>query len=151
MAAAIEIRSASQADRDAWGELFQAYMAFYGCSPSDAALEGAWGWITDPDGPMECLLAVKDGQVVGFAQYRAVPETLTGAWFGQLDDLYVAPAARQAGVAQALMKALEQTARKRGWFKLSWITAEDNATARRLYDQIGSAANWVVYEQVLGG
>ena len=151
MAAAIEIRSASQADRDAWAELFQAYMAFYGCPPSDAALETSWGWITEPEGPMECLLAVKDDQVVGFAQYRAVPETLTGAWFGQLDDLYVAPDARRQGMAEALMTSLEDIARARSWFKLAWITADDNATARRLYDRVGNASNWVVYERALEG
>ena len=96
---------------------------------------------------MECLLAVKGDRVVGFAQYRAVPETLTGGWFGQLDDLFVAPKARRDGVAQALMTRLDDIARDRGWFKLSWITADDNATAQRLYDQIGKASSWVVYER----
>ncbi len=146
----IEIRPAAQADRDAWADLFGDYMAFYGCASSDAVLETAWRWIMEPDGPMECLLAVKNGQVVGFAQYRAVPETLTGGWFGQLDDLYVAPTSRRAGVAQALLVRLDEIARARGWFKLAWITAANNATARRLYDRLGTASDWVVYEQDLG-
>ncbi|KJE37144.1 hypothetical protein UF64_00175 [Thalassospira sp. HJ] len=146
----IEIRPATRNDRDAWETLFRDYMLFYGCDVSEAALATTWGWIIDPDGPMECLLAVKDGQVVGLAQYRAVPETLTGVWFGHLDDLFVAPKARSAGVAQALMTKLSEIARDRGWFKLTWITAEDNATARRLYDQITDASDWVVYEQMLG-
>ncbi|BDW95633.1 N-acetyltransferase [Thalassospira tepidiphila] len=145
----IEIRPATRDDRYAWEGLFRDYMVFYGCTVSETALDTTWGWIIDPNGAMECLLAVKDGQVVGFAQYRAVPETLTGSWFGHLDDLFVAPTARGAGVAQALMTKLEETARDRSWFKLTWITAEDNATARRLYDQITNASNWVVYEQML--
>ncbi|WP_102782579.1 GNAT family N-acetyltransferase [Thalassospira sp. GB04J01] len=147
----IDIRSAAKADRDAWSGLFRDYMAFYGCEPSDAVLETTWSWIMEPKGPMECLLAVNGNQVVGFAQYRAVPETLTGAWFGQLDDLFVAPQARRVGAAQTLMERLEDIARMRRWFKLTWITADDNATARRLYDQIGKASNWVVYEQMLEG
>lgn len=145
----IKIRPAVQADRDAWAGLFDDYMAFYGYASSDKALEAAWRWIIDPDGPMECLLAVKDGRVVGFAQYRAVPETLTGGWFGQLDDLYVAPKSRHAGVGQALLMRLDEIARARGWFKLAWITAADNATARRLYDRLGTASDWVVYERPL--
>lgn len=149
MAGAIEIRPAVQADRGAWAALFGDYMAFYGCAASDMALETTWRWIVDPDGPMECLLAVKDGRVVGFAQYRAVPETLTGNWFGQLDDLYVAPAARRIGVAEALVKRLDAIARERGWFKLAWITAADNTTARGLYDRLGNASDWVVYERPL--
>ncbi|MBC05354.1 GNAT family N-acetyltransferase [Thalassospira sp.] len=146
----IEIRPATRDDRDAWETLFRDYMVFYGCAVSETALDTTWGWISDPDGPMECLLAVKDGQVVGLAQYRAVPETLTGSWFGHLDDLFVASEARGAGVAQALMTKLCDIARDQGWFKLTWITAEDNATARRLYDQITDASNWVVYERMLG-
>lgn len=146
----IEIRPATGDDRDTWETLFRDYMVFYGCDVSETALDTTWGWIIDPNGPIECLLAVKDGQVVGLAQYRAVPETLTGSWFGHLDDLFVAPAARSAGVAQALMTKLGDIARDQGWFKLTWISAEDNATARRLYDQITDASDWVVYEQMLG-
>ncbi|MBO6579302.1 MAG: GNAT family N-acetyltransferase [Thalassospira sp.] len=149
MAGNIEIRHATRDDRDAWEGLFRDYMVFYGCAVSETALDTTWCWIIDPNGPMECLLAVKEGQVVGLAQYRAVPETLTGSWFGHLDDLFVAPKVRRAGVAQALMKKLSEVARDRGWFKLTWITADDNATARRLYDQITNASNWVVYEQML--
>ncbi|MFV1850197.1 MAG: N-acetyltransferase family protein [Thalassospira sp.] len=151
MTSAMMIRAAEQADHDAWAKLFTDYMAFYDCTPSEAVLQTTWRWILDPEGPMECLLAVKDAQVVGFAQYRAVPETLTGAWFGQLDDLFVAPAARRQGVAEALMAELDEIARERGWFKLAWITAKDNAEARKLYDRIGKASNWVVYEQPIGG
>ncbi|MBP3127583.1 GNAT family N-acetyltransferase [Thalassospira sp. ER-Se-21-Dark] len=149
MADMIEIRPAAEADRDVWAGLFRDYMVFYGCEISNTALDTTWGWIIDPYGPMECLLAATGNQVVGFAQYRAVPETLTGSWFGQLDDLFVAPKARHAGVAQALMQRLDNIARDRGWFKLTWITGNDNATARRLYDQIGKASNWVVYERLL--
>ncbi|MHC8494046.1 GNAT family N-acetyltransferase [Thalassospira sp. SM2505] len=150
MKTTIEIRPVAQADRKIWAALFSDYMAFYGCTPSDAVLETTWRWILDPAGPMECLIAVKGGQVVGFAQYRAVPETLTGAWFGQLDDLFVAPTARRQGVADALMTRLDDIAHERGWFKLVWITAQDNATARKLYDRIGKASNWVVYERPQG-
>ncbi|WP_033067514.1 GNAT family N-acetyltransferase [Thalassospira australica] len=149
MAGTIEIRPAVEADRGAWATLFGDYMAFYGCVSSDAALETTWRWIVDPDGPMECLLAVKNGRVVGFAQYRAVPETLTGNWFGQLDDLYVVQGSRRAGVALALLARLDKIARARGWFKLSWITAADNTTARGLYDRLGNASDWVVYERPL--
>lgn len=150
MASSLEIRPAAQADRDAWARLFAEYMAFYDCAPSGAVLDTTWRWVLDPAGPMECLLALKGGQAVGFAQYRAVPETLTGVWFGQLDDLYVAPAARHHCVAKALMAELDDIARAKGWFKLAWITAEDNATARKLYDRIGKASSWVVYERPLG-
>jgi GNAT superfamily N-acetyltransferase len=149
MAESIEIRPARQSDQKAWADLFRAYMAFYGCAPSDAVLDVTWGWIIDPNGPMECLLAIRDGEVAGFAQYRAVPETLTGGWFGQLDDLFVAPTSRRQGIAGALMARLEEVVRSRGWFKLAWVTASDNETARTLYDGIGTASDWVVYEKPL--
>jgi len=30
---------------------------------------------------------------------------------------------------------------------LGWVTAQDNVTERRLYDDIAKAANWVTYER----
>ena len=37
-------------------------------------------------------------------------------------------------------------ARERGWSVVRWITAEDNATAQRLYDRHATRTPWVTYD-----
>jgi GNAT superfamily N-acetyltransferase len=63
-----------------------------------------------------------------------------------LDDLFVDPSQRSRGIGRLLLEALNETSRARDWAMLSWVTAQDNATARRLYDDVAKAANWVTYE-----
>lgn len=148
----IRIRPAQPSDRTGWEPLFNGYLAFYGCPVTTDVVDNAWRWNMDPGSPMSCLVAL-DGaaEIVGFVQYRPVPETLVGGWFGQMDDLFVAPAARGRGIARALIEALAGIGRDRGWVKLAWITAGDNAGARRLYDRLADATDWVVYEKRLEG
>ena len=37
-------------------------------------------------------------------------------------------------------------ARERGAAKVRWVTAADNATAQRLYDDIADRTDWVTYD-----
>ena len=148
----LRVRPARPSDRAGWEPLFRGYLAFYGCPVTSEVVDNAWRWNMDPGSPVSCLVAEDDAaEMVGFVQYRPVPETLVGGWFGQMDDLFVAPAARGCGVARALIDALAGIARDRGWVKLAWITAGDNAEARRLYDGLAKATDWVVYERPMEG
>ena len=87
-----------------------------------------------------------DGELVGFAHLRRHSDTFTGgpAWF--LDDLFTAPAARGHGVATALIAALRAHADANGGGTISWITADDNLTAQRVYDKVATRTRWVTYE-----
>lgn len=62
---------------------------------------------------------------------------------GRLDDLYVVPAARGTGAVDAILKALREIGRQRGWSKIRWVTADDNYRARSKYDQVAERATWV--------
>jgi GNAT superfamily N-acetyltransferase len=70
---------------------------------------------------------------------------------GFLDDLFVVPEARGSGVAKRLLEAVAAEAAARGWAKVRWITAEDNAPARALYDQVATRTAWVTYEMPSAG
>ncbi|MEG1770006.1 MAG: GNAT family N-acetyltransferase, partial [Comamonas sp.] len=83
---------------------------------------------------------------VGLAHFRAFPEPLLGQELGFLDDLFVPLAHRGQGTGRKLIEAVAAIARQRGWPVLRWITAQDNAAARRLYDQMARATPWVTYD-----
>ena len=69
-----------------------------------------------------------------------------------LNDLFVAPEQRTAGIGRALVAAGADRARARGAPWLEWVTAPDNAPARRLYDSVGAVpSDWVHYELTLDG
>jgi ribosomal protein S18 acetylase RimI-like enzyme len=63
-----------------------------------------------------------------------------------LEDLFVEPAARGQGAGRALIEATAARAREEGCDELYWITATDNATARRLYDRVATLSDFVRYE-----
>ncbi len=62
----------------------------------------------------EAVIAERDGQAVGFALFFANFSTWTGRRGLYLEDLYVTPAARGAGVGKALLIHLAGIARDRG-------------------------------------
>ena len=53
---------------------------------------------------------------------------------------------RGKGVGRALITRLGEMAQERGFNKVRWITAEDNHTAQRLYDDMAEKTTWVTYD-----
>lgn len=145
-----EIRPIEPGDHEAWRELFREYGVFYETAFTDEVFDGVWRWLLDPDHEVSALVAVDDGELVGFAHIRRVADTFTAGpgWF--LDDLYVSPAHRGSGVARALIERGYADATAAGGGTFRWITAADNETAQLLYDRIATRAGWVVYEKELG-
>ena len=134
-------------DRAGWRRLYDLYAEFYRMPMDDQIAGRLWGWLHDPAHPVKGLLA-KDGsgQPIGLAHYRPMPSPLRGIEIGFLDDLFVLPEARGTRLGEALIQAVVDIAKQRGWPSLRWITAEDNARARSLYDRIAKKTHWVTYE-----
>ncbi len=64
-----------------------------------------------------------------------------------LNDLYVRPERRGAGVAERLVAAAVDVARERGASHVRWYTALDNRRAQRLYERVGAQRSaWFEYE-----
>jgi GNAT superfamily N-acetyltransferase len=59
--------------------------------------------------------------------------------------LYVSPAARGHGIASALIEWLRNAMRAEGWARIYWVTRDDNAQARRVYDKFTKADGFVRY------
>lgn len=142
----IEVRPPLADDFISWRRLYRGYAAFYRAPMTGAILDRTWGWLRDTAHPLEGLVAAIDGELAGFAHFRAYPKPLLGKDAGFLDDLFVDPSRRGLGIGRHLIARVAEAARERGWPSVRWITAADNETARRLYDDVAIATHWVTYE-----
>lgn len=133
-------------DRAAWGLLFSAYREFYRLVPDDGVVERVWMWITKPNPDIQCLVAERDGSLVGIANYRAFARPSNGTTGLWLDDLYVLPEHRGRGIGRALIASLQQIAREQGYSVVRWITDENNHQAQLLYDVVAARTHWVTYD-----
>lgn len=128
--------------------LMRAYCDFYGAAPSDDALLALSGaLLDDPRREGVQLLARDDtGAAIGFATVFWSWSTLRGGRIGVMNDLFVAPAARGTGTADALIEACRERARDRGALRLEWQTARDNHRAQAVYERVGGErSEWLDY------
>lgn len=147
MTASSTIRAVTAGDRGDWQRLWEAYLDFYETSLPTSRTELLWSRILDSDDPIEALLAEVDGDVIGLVHFLPHPNTWEESPVCYLQDLYVDDARRGRGVGEQLIRAVRRRALEKGWASVYWQTAEDNATARRLYDKLtGGASGFVVYD-----
>jgi len=78
------------------------------------------------------LVAYRDGAPVGCGGLRDLD-----ADHGELKRMYVRPAARGTGVSTALLAALEDEGRSRGWDRVVLETGTAQHAAIRLYEREG--------------
>lgn len=145
------VRDVRADDRRAWQALFTAYARTGGVDVDAAHADRLWAWITDPARQTRCLVAETGGRLVGFAHLRPFERPIHGTVGVWVDDLYVAPEARGAGLATALLDAVRAKAGDEGWSVVRWTTRETNEAARRLYDRIAERAPVAVYNLPVRG
>ncbi len=141
----IEIRPVRRDERDQWEKLFRAYADFYQTELTLAGIEQVWTWIHDEAEPYHAFLACRDAQALGLAQVQAMHRSLSGGMVCYLSDLFTTPEARGAGVGRALIDHCRSFAAGQGMGNLRWLTAEDNAAARRLYDSYAPRTPFILY------
>ena len=86
----------------------------------------------------EVVFAELDGVPVGFALYFHNYSTFTGRAGLYLEDLFVRPEARGAGVGRVLMAWLAKLAVERGCARFEWAVLDWNADAIAFYRSIGA-------------
>ena len=94
-------------------------------------------WIFE-DPVVDCLVAVEGGNVVGYAiffrnfsTFRVKP----GVW---LEDVFVTPERRSAGIGKALLNAVIDFASERGYGRVEWSVLDWNEPAIKFYESIGA-------------
>ena len=148
----MHVRRLEQRDRAAWERLFRAYIAFYRATVADTVIEATWqrlmaGGETEPVG----LVAVDAADApIGLAHILFHRSTWSPTWYCYLEDLFVDPNARGQGAGRALIEAVYREADARQCTRTYWVTEENNATARALYDQLAVKAPFVQYRRRAG-
>lgn len=146
MTEALAIRPIEPADRPVWGDLWRAYLDFYETVLPDAIFDTTFARLLSPDHPdQNGLLAVLNGRSVGLVHYIYHPHNWRVEKACYLQDLYAASEARGLGIGRALIEAVYARADADGCPGVYWLTQEFNATARRLYDRIGTLTPFVKY------
>ena len=139
----LEISPLTEPDRAAWQELARGFREFCGRETSHDEYERTWRRLLD-DERLRGVLARLDGTAVGLAHYRLQP-SLWSADKCYLQDLFVAPAFRRRGVAQALIEWTARDAEAYGAAGMYWHTEQDNAAARALYDKVARFNGLIAY------
>lgn len=83
------------------------------------------------------LLAERDGEAVGFALVTLRPNPYADGPLAQLEELYVRPALRDAGIGTALLTDAVRIVRERGAEEMHIGVDEVDVDTRRFYERHG--------------
>jgi GNAT superfamily N-acetyltransferase len=145
------VRPARAADEAEWRRLWQCYCDFYAVTVSRDVTAALWRRILDEGSQIHALVAETDEglrfgpRLVGFANYVLHPYTWGTEPICYLEDLFVTEDARGKGAGTALIEALIQLSREKGWPRLYWHTHRDNEVARSLYETFSPVDPFVRY------
>ena len=141
------VRPVATGDESSWRDLYRGYRRFYEMPDDEAALDTVWAWLGDAGHELDGFVVVDArGRIGGLAHVRPFARPLSADTGLYLDDLYVDPDLRGRGLGRAILGFLGALAVERGLAVVSWMTAEDNTTARALYDSVATTGPWVTYD-----
>jgi len=94
-----------------------------------------------------CQVALVGDEVVGFALWYRTFSTWQGKPGIWLEDLFVRPEHRGAGLGKALLLSLAQIAVRRGWGRFEWWVLDWNEPAHGFYRSLGARPEdeWTVW------
>lgn len=101
-----------------------------------------------PDAVASCHVALDEqGAVVGFALWYVTFSTWKGRPGMWLEDLFVRPDGRGAGLGKALLQALAAVCVERGYARFEWWVLDWNEPAQGFYRSLGARPEdeWTVW------
>lgn len=100
-----------------------------------------------PDPAVFAHVGLVDGVIAGCAIWFLNFSTWDGVHGVYLEDLYVTPQARGAGLGRALLAALAQEACTHGYTRVSWSVLTWNTPSIGFYESLGAEAqdDWIGY------
>ena len=142
-----DIRALEDSDRAAWEGLWSGYLRFYRQHLPPEVTAATFERLVKPGGQPYGLVALHQGRLVGFVHYLFHSSTWSLKDNCYLEDLFVDPAARGAGVGRALIRAVYAAADAAQAASVYWMTQEFNADGRALYDTLARRTSFVRYER----
>lgn len=133
----IHVRQANSNDAASIAPLFDAYRQFYG---KDKEPELALFFVSErlKNGESTIFVASDDeGRATGFTQLYPSFSSVSAGPIYVLNDLFVVPGARGAGVGRALLDAAAAFGRDQSALRLALSTARTNVSAQKLYEKNG--------------
>jgi len=149
MTEGLTIRELHADDRQQWEPLWQGYLTFYKATLPTNVTDVTWSRLLDPAEPMKGFVAERDGKLLGLAHYLYHRSTWSQTYYCYLEDLFVAPDRRAAGVGRALIEAVEAEAHRVNATRLYWLTHESNSQAQILYNKVADRSGFIQYRKVL--
>lgn len=143
----ITLRPLTPPDREAWEPLWQGYLTFYKTKLSAEVTENTWRRFHVPELPAYAIGAFDNGKLVGIVHYIFHLSNWLLKPTCYLQDLFTSPEARGKGVGRALIEAVYLAAKEAGSERVYWLTQEDNATARALYDKLADRPGFIQYRK----
>ena len=135
----LAIRPASPADLPLIAELIRALADYEKLAHEVRFEEAALGEKLFGQRPYaEVLIGEVDGEAMGFALFFHSFSTFEGRPGVYLEDLFVRPAARGAGLGRALLAELARIAVARGCARLEWAVLDWNEPAIGFYRALGA-------------
>ena len=148
MSSAFQIRPATEADLPIILRLIRDLAEYERAPDAVVATEAGLREVLFGAKPSaEVLLALEEGEPVGFAVYFHNFSTWLGRPGLYLEDLFVRPEKRGKGYGRALLERLAQIAKKRGCGRMEWAVLDWNEPAIQFYRKLGAKPNdeWTVF------
>ncbi|MBK0063293.1 GNAT family N-acetyltransferase [Acinetobacter sp. S54] len=99
---------------------------------------------------MYCLVIEDEAhELVGFVHYIFHRSTWTIENYCYLQDLFVSPQRRVCGFGRKLIEAVYVEAKQNNCSRVYWLTQENNAQARMLYDRVADQSGFIQYRKLL--
>lgn len=145
---AVTIRPLAATDEAEWSRLWTGYLEYYETSvPEEVFHSSLARMLSGDDHEFHGLIAELDGKPCGLAHYLFHRHGWKIENVCYLQDLYADPQVRGQGIGRALIEAVYAAADAAGAPAVYWLTQDFNATARRLYDRIGTLTPFVKYSR----
>jgi GNAT superfamily N-acetyltransferase len=145
----ITVRSASGKDFDDWLRLWSGYLSFYRAWMPPAVTRLTWTRLLSDEEPMHAALAYINGEAAGLVHWIFHRSTWTEGDYCYLQDLFVGPGRRGAGVGRRLVEHVYDQAASAGASRVHWLTHESNSIAMKLYDEVAERSGFVQYRKLL--
>lgn len=142
----VTIRPLAAKDEARWRVLWSGYLDFYKSSVPEAVYASTFARLLGDDAQdFHGMVAEQDGTIVGLVHYLFHRHCWRIENVCYLQDLYADPAVRGTGIGRKLIEAVYQAADEAGAPAVYWLTQEDNAVGRRLYDRVGQKTDFIKY------